>query len=339
MKQEISLSSGNSPYGSRTLDVLSYGEALFSAAQEDPRIVALGADLTRATESARMRDRMPDRFFSLGIQEANMIGAAAGMARCGDMPFVHSFCVFVTRRVYDQIAMQLAYPCTNVKVAGFLPGLSTALGVSHQAIDDIALMRALPNMVVIEPCGPEQIAAAVRAATQHRGPVYLRLDNSRGPSPFLQDHGPLSVLRDGTTPLLDLELGKGQVLAEGADVAILASGMTVREAFGAKDLLTQRGIFATVVNFHTLKPFDSDLVLTLAKSHRALVTVENHSLIGGLGAVTAEALGRAGTSTRLATLGIADVFAQGGATSYLFSKHGIDASHIAAKAIELCGQR
>lgn len=320
----IGISNENKLYGRRTLGALSYGEALFAAAQADPRIIAIGADLTQPTETIRMRDEMPERFFSLGIQEANMIGAAAGMARCGDMPFVHSFCVFVTRRVYDQVAMQVAYPRTNVKIVGFIPGLSTSLGVSHQAIDDIALMRALPNMVILEPCGPGQIHAAVSAAAQHEGPVYLRLATAR-------------ALDDSQTPLLELEIGKGQVLAEGADVAILASGMTVPEALAAKDFLAQNGISASVVNFHTLKPFDSDLVLELASSHRALITVENHSLIGGLGAVTAETLGRAAKlATRFATLGVTDVFGEGGTTSYLFSKHGIDAAHIAAKALELC---
>lgn len=309
-------------YGSAEFEARSYGEALFAAAQADPRIVALGADLTQPTETVRMRDYMPDRFFSFGIQEANMVGAAAGMARCGDMPFVHSFCVFVTRRVYDQVAMQLAYPRANVKIAGFIPGLSTSLGVSHQAIDDVALMRALPNMVVIEPAGPEQTQAAVAAAVEHQGPVYLRLSVSRGPA-------------DERAPLLGLTLGKGQILAEGSDVAILASGVTVREALAARAQLVEQGFSATVVNFHTLKPFDSDLVLELAKRHEILITVENHSLVGGLGAAAAEALGRSPVRTKLATLGVADVFAEGGGSAYLFRKYGFDASHIVATALDL----
>src|ERR1700761_7938660 len=167
-------------YGAATLGARSYGQALLTLAKQDTRIVCLGADLSQPTETHLIRDQLPAQFFSIGMQEANMIGVAAGMARCGDIPFAHTFCVFATRRVYDQLAMQLAYPRANVKVAGFMPGLTTPLGVSHQAIDDIALMRALPNMVVIEPSGPEQVEAAVRAAAAHDGPVYLRLQRGSG---------------------------------------------------------------------------------------------------------------------------------------------------------------
>src|SRR5580693_4959435 len=162
-------------YRDEVLSARSYGQALLAAAKANDRIVCLGADLSQPTETYLFRDELPDRFFMLGIQEANMIGVASGMARCGDIPFAHSFCVFVTRRVYDQVAMQVAYPRTNVKIVGFIPGLTTQLGVSHQAIDDIALMRSLPNMTVVEPCGPEQVPAAVQAALAHEGPVYLRL--------------------------------------------------------------------------------------------------------------------------------------------------------------------
>jgi len=301
----------------------SYGKALYAAALEDDRIVCLGADLTQPTETYLMRDRMPERFFSLGIQEANMIGVAAGMARCGDIAFAHSFCVFATRRVYDQIAMQLAYPRTNVKVVGFIPGLNTDLGVSHQAIDDVALMRALPNMTIVEPSGPEQIHAAVRAIVAHDGPVYLRLPIARGKA-------------DETTPLAGLEIGKGQIVREGSDVAILASGTMVAQALEAAGLLAGEGLTATVANFSTLKPLDADLVRRLAGGHPVLITAENHSVIGGLGSAVAETLAVVPSRARLGMVGVQDVFAEGGSTPYLMKKYGLDAAAIAAKARLLC---
>lgn len=312
-------------YGSSMANPRSYGAALFAAAKRDLRIVALGADLTQPTETIAMRDELPDQFFSFGIQEANMIGAAAGMARCGDIPFAHSFCVFVTRRVYDQVANQLAYPKANVKIVGFIPGLSTSLGVSHQAIDDVALMRALPNMVVIEPCGPEQVGAAVAAAIAHDGPVYLRMSIAKGTS-------------GENVPLKSLEIGKAQILVEGRDIAILASGATVPEALRARVELEAHGISATIVNMHSLKPFDTAAVERLARSHQALLTVENHSTIGGLWSATCDALVRASLALPAEPLGVADRFAEGGTAPYLFEKYGFSAAHITAKALELCGR-
>jgi transketolase len=309
-------------YGRETLSARSYGKALLAAAQADPRIVVLGADLTQPTETYLIRDQMPDRFFMLGIQEANMVGVAGGMARAGDIPFAHSFCVFITRRVYDQVAMQAAYPKLPVKLVGFIPGLATELGVSHQAIDDIALMRALPNMAVIEPSGPEQIGAAVAAALDYDGPVYLRLAIARSKP-------------DESVPLQPLELGKGLVLREGADVAILASGMMVAEALGAADLLQAQGLSATVANMASLKPFDHALTEKLAREHPVMVTAENHSIVGGLGSVAAETLALAGVATRFGMVGVQDVFAEGGTTPYLMDKYGLTARHIADKALAL----
>lgn len=252
-----------------------------------------------------------------------MIGVASGMARCGDIPFAHSFCVFVTRRVYDQVAMQVAYPRANVKIVGFIPGLTTQLGVSHQAIDDIALMRSLPNMTVVEPCGPEQVQSAVQAAIAHEGPVYLRLS--------LASQAPAA-----RRPLMSLDLGKGQVMAEGADVAILATGMMVEQALGARELIAQHGFSATIVNIHTLKPFDSQLLDRLVRTHRAVLTAENHSTVGGLGTTVAEYLALNSLSVRFAMVGVRDTFAQGGSTPYLMKKYGLDAEYIAAAARALC---
>jgi transketolase len=311
-------------YRQEALGARSYGQALLAAAKADARIVCLGADLTQPTETYLFRDQIPERFFMLGIQEANMVGVAGGMARAGDIPFAHSFCVFITRRVYDQIAMQAAYPKLPVKLVGFIPGLATELGVSHQAIDDIALMRALPNMAVIEPSGPEQIGAAMTAALDYDGPVYLRLSIAR-------------TKPDETTPLVPLELGKGLVVREGTDVAILACGSMVAQALAAADQLGGQGISATVANMASLKPFDTALVERLARAHPAMITAENHSIIGGLGSAVAETLALAGVATKFAMVGVRDVFAEGGTTPYLMDKYGLTARHIAEKAAELCG--
>jgi transketolase len=312
-------------YRQEALGARSYGQALLAAAKADERIVCLGADLTQPTETYLFRDQIPERFFMLGIQEANMVGVAGGMARAGDIPFAHSFCVFITRRVYDQIAMQAAYPKLPVKLVGFIPGLATELGVSHQAIDDIALMRALPNMAVIEPAGPEQIGAALTAALDYEGPVYLRLSIAR-------------TKPDETTPLVPFQLGKGLVVRDGKDVAILACGSMVAQALSAADQLAGRGISATVANMASLKPFDTALVERLARVHSAMITAENHSIIGGLGSAVAETLALAGVATKFAMVGVRDVFAEGGTTPYLMEKYGLTARHIAERAAELHGR-
>jgi transketolase len=255
--------------GSEVLGARSYGRALLAAANEDERIVALGADLTEPTETGLMQRDMPDRFFSIGIQEANMIGVAAGMARCGDMPFVHSFCVFVTRRVYDQVAMQFAYPRANVKIVS--------------------------------------------------GPVYLRLPMVFG------DTGK-------NLPLKSLDIGKGQILTEGNDVAILASGTMIAEALAARSLLANPGVSVTVANIHTVKPLDAELVDQLARTHRVLITAENHSIIGGLGAAVSERLALAPRPSWFGMVGLKDVFAEGGTSAYLMRKYEMDAAAIATKA-------
>lgn len=309
-------------YAKEELSPRSYGKALLAAAKADTRIVCLGADLTQPTETYLFRDQIPDRFFMLGIQEANMIGVAGGMARAGDIPFAHSFCVFITRRVYDQIAMQAAYPNLPVKLVGFIPGLNTSLGVSHQAIDDVALMRALPNMTVFEPCGPEQIDGAVKATLAHNGPVYLRMS--------IAERKP-----DQTVPLLPLNRGEGIVMREGSDVAIIAAGTMVAEAIKAHDQLKEGGISATVANFASLKPIDAGLVEKLARTHKAIVTAENHSIIGGLGSAVAETLALSDLRPRFAMIGVRDVFAEGGTTAYLMDRYGLAAGHIVRKVSDL----
>jgi transketolase len=305
-----------------TLDARSYGHALLAAAREDERIVCLGADLSQPTQTDLFRDQIPDRFFMMGIQEANMVGAAGGMARVGDIPFCHSFCAFITRRVYDQVAMQVAYPNLPVKLVGFLPGLATELGPSHQAIDDVALMRALPNMIVLEPQGPEQVGAAVAAALTYPGPVYLRLMVDRGKT-------------NDNAPLVPLAIGKGLVLRQGRDIVLIAAGIMVREATRAADLLAEKGISASVVNMGCLKPIDSDLVREMGTTHRAILTVENHSKIGGLGSAVAEVLAENALSVKFRMAAINDVFSEGASLSYLLEKHDLNATSLCATALSL----
>ncbi|WP_313517737.1 transketolase C-terminal domain-containing protein [Pseudomonas sp.] len=301
-----------------------YGEALLELAGENPDVVCLGCDLSASTETDLFRDELPERFFMIGMQEANAVGSAAGMARLGDIPFVHSFGVFMSRRPYDQIAMQLAYPKTNVKLVGFLPGLTTLLGVSHQAIEDIALMRALPNMTVVEPCGPAQIRAAVRAVAAHPGPVYLRMER------------PAAPMAEGEA-LLELQIGRAQTLREGSDVAIFACGLMVPKALQAAEQLHDSGIQAAVINMHTIKPLDREAVLARARQCKAIVTAENHSILGGLGTAVAEVLAESGLACRLARVGVADTFAQGGSTAFLQQQYGLSAEHIARAASGLLG--
>ena len=309
-------------FSDETLSARTYGAALLAAARADERIVCLGADLSQPTQTTSFGDQLPERFFMMGIQEANMIGAAGGMARAGDVPFAHSFCVFITRRVYDQVAMQVAYPNLPVKLVGFIPGISTELGVSHQAIDDIALMRALPNMAVIEPSGQEQVGAAVSAALNYKGPVYLRMSINRSTP-------------DENKPLQALTLGKGTIIREGEDVAIFAIGNMVPEALKAADSLVADGVSATVVNMASIKPLDRKLVNWLARNHRAVVSAENHSIVGGLGAAIAETLATTGVSVPFAMVGVQDCWSEGGSLAYLMHKHEMTADHIAQRALGL----
>ncbi len=283
--------------------------------RENRNVVVLSGDLSPATECDVFRDAFPKRFFNPGIAEANMVGLSAGMARSGDLPFVHTFSVFLSRRSLDQIAMQVAFPNLNVKLVGFLPGLTTLLGVSHQAIEDNAVMRALPNITVIEPCGARQIESAVRAVATHNGPVYLRM------------HRPTKALK-ATEPLLSLEIGKGQLLKEGNDAIVFAMGHMVDEALEASTVLKKQGITVAVANMHTLKPLDSNFIINKSKSSTVVITAENHSIVGGLGSAVAEILLEAGISRKFKRIGINDTFAEGGSTPFLFEKYGLSSKNI-----------
>ena len=294
----------------------SYGDALLDAARNDPRIVCLTADLATPTETDVFRDTLPDRFHNVGIAEANMIGLASGMARTGEIPFVHTFCAFATKRCFDQITMQAAYPNLPIKIVGFLPGVATLLGVSHQAIEDVALMRSVPNMMVLDPSGPEYHAAAVKAALEHHGPVYLRLKRPETPP-------------EDDIIAKSFDAGKGVIAKEGRDATIIAAGLSVAHALLAAQSLSAEGFDVSVVDMASLKPLDADLILDRARATGALVTAENHSVIGGLGSAVAEVLADAGIGLPFKRVGLADRFAEGGSTDYLFKKYQLDDGTIA----------
>jgi transketolase len=296
-----------------------YGLALREVAHEQPEVVCIGADLTSPTETDLFRDAYPGRFFNVGMAEANAVGIAAGMARAGAIPFVNTFGVFATRRAYDQIAMQVAYPRTNVKLVGFMPGLTTPGGVTHQAIEDLALMRALPNMVVVEPADGHQIRGAVHATAGYEGPVYLRI--KRGEVPLIEGAGDR-----------DFALSRADVLRDGQDVVILACGLMVTLALDAARQLEADGLSVAVANVSTLKPLDREQILVLSARTGRVVTAENHSIVGGLGGAVAELLMDAGVRCRFARVGIRDTFAEGGSASYLFEKYGLSAAAI----VEAC---
>lgn len=319
-KQSLEVLDFNARSSAAASAVKHYGEALLEAAKRDERIVCLTADLTLPTETDLFRDGIPERFHQVGIAEANMIGIAGGMARGGEIPFVHSFCVFATRRCYDQVAMQIAYPRANVKVVGVIPGLTTLLGVSHQAIDDMALMRALPNMVVIEPSGPAQVRAAVAAIAAYDGPVYLRLKRADG-------------AEKAAEAASDFKIGEMRVLRWGTGGLIVACGMMVDIACDAADRLAGEGVDVTVVDMATIKPLDPALV-DLARKMPLIVTAENHSIIGGLGSAVAELLMENDVHVKFRRVGVRDTFAEGGTTSYLFEKYGLSAGALAATVRE-----
>lgn len=295
-----------------------YGDALVEAALADPRIVALCADLVPPTETDRFRDELPDRFHNVGIAEANMIGMAGGMARSGEIPFCHSFCAFITKRVLDQITMQAAYPNLPVKIVGFLPGVATLLGVSHQAIEDVAILRAVPNMAIFEPSGPEYHAAMVQLALDWDGPAYLRMKRPE-------------ATPDAFTPQT-LKVGKGVIRRDGSDLTIISAGLCVAEALEAAKTLAADGVEARVVDMASLKPIDADLILESAIATGAIVTSENHNIIGGLGSAVAEVLMDEGIGLPFKRVGVQDRFCEGGTTPYLMNKFGLDAAAIADAA-------
>jgi transketolase len=309
-----------------------YGHALVRYAADHPEVICLGADLTRQTETDLFRDdpRLASRFFNGGMAEQNLMGVAAGLAREGRTVFVNTFGVFATRRPFEQVAMQIAYAGLNVKIVGLMPGLSSPGGPSHQAIDDVALMRALPNFTVVDVADATEVTQAVAAVAERPGPVYFRLKRGEMPVLFGDDHR-LDLDR---AQLIDPDPRRGE---SSVDSVVFASGMLVASALRAATALRSAGLVIDVVNVTTLKPLDTASVRSLAVGARSVVTAENHTVIGGLGSAVAEVLAEAGFSPPLRRVGIPDTFGKAASARHLFAEYGLTAQHIVDAVWGLAG--
>ncbi len=296
----------------------SYGNALAELGAEFENLVVLDADLAAATKTGVFKKAYPERHIDCGIAECNMMGIAAGLAATGKIPFASSFAMFAAGRAFEQVRNSIAYPQLNVKIGATHAGISVGEdGATHQCNEDIALMRTIPGMVVMNPSDDVEAKAAVRAAIEHQGPVYLRF-------------GRLAVPVINDTEDYKFELGKGVVLREGKDVTIIASGLPVSECLAAADKLAEDGIDAKVINIHTIKPLDEELVIAAAKETEKVVTVEEHSVIGGLGSAVCDVLSQK-CPTPVLKIGINDVFGESGPAVELVKKYGLDADSIYAK--------
>jgi transketolase len=301
-----------------------YGTALVELASRRDDVVCLGADLTRQTETDLFRDTYPERFFNAGMAEANLMGMAAGLARAGMIPFVNTFGVFVTRRPYDQVAMSIAYPALPVRLVGFMPGLSSPGGPSHQAIDDVSLMRGLPNMTVIDVADAGETAQAVEAIVDLPGPVYLRLKRGEIPVVFDDDHR--------------FDLDHARLLRPEGEVTVVASGMMLGSALRAADAATEAGLEARLLYVPVIKPLDRAGVLAAVDGVRGVVTAENHSVVGGLGTAVAEVLAEAGSGVPLRRVGVDDRFATAGSRPYLFRHFGLSSRRVLDEMWALAGR-
>ena len=293
----------------------SYGKTLAELGAENPNLVVLDADLAGSTKTGVFAKAFPERHINCGIAEGNMMSVAAGLATCGKTVFASSFAMFASGRAYEQIRNSIGYPHLNVKIGASHAGISVGEdGATHQCNEDFALMRSIPGMVVICPSDDVEARAAVRAAAEYEGPVYLRLGRLAVP-----------VFNDPET--YKFEMGKGVVMKEGTDVSIFATGLEVNEALGAAKLLEADGINAEVINIHTIKPIDKELVAASAKKTGKVVTVEEHLINGGLGSAVCEALCET-VPTPVVRIGINDVFGESGPAKALIAKYGLDAEGI-----------
>lgn len=295
-----------------------YGKALVELGAQYPNLVVLDADLAAATKTSMFQQAYPDRHIDCGIAESNMVGIAAGLATVGKIPFVSSFAMFAAGRAFEQVRNSVGYPRLNVKIGASHAGITVGEdGASHQCNEDIALMRAIPDMVVVCPSDALEAAEATKAAVAYDGPMYLRF--GRSPVPIINDR-----------PDYKFELGKGVVLKEGSDLTIVATGICVESALSAAEQLKADGINAKVINIHTIKPLDEDLIVAAAKETGKIVTVEEHSVIGGLGSAVCDVLSEK-APTRVLKIGINDVFGESGSAQILVEKYGLDGKGVYAK--------
>ncbi len=310
-----------SPYPSRV-----HARNIVSWAKDKPEIVVLSADLTSSTEIDLFREAYPHRFFSMGIAEQNMLSFAGGMAREGYIPLIHTFAVFIYRRAFDQIAMSVAYPNLPVKMFGFLPGIMTPGGATHQAIEDIAVMRALPNMTILETGDATDVESILDAAMSVPGPVYVRMLR-----------GEIRRLFDPSEPVI---VGRSRRLSQGKDIVLITSGICTEEAMRATGLLNDAGISITHFHVTTLKPFnDMEIMDAIASSTYGAVTMENHTVVGGLGTIIAERMAGLCINKRLLNIGINDTFLHGASKEYLIKEYGLDAMALVRNVEFMTGQK
>ena len=301
-----------------------YGKALLELGKINPDVVALDADLSDSTRSEYFAKQFPERFFSMGIAEQNMIGTAAGLAFSGKIPYASTFAIF-SERAYEFTRNIVSRNKLNVKITGSHAGIFTGEdGKSAQAIEDIAIYRALPNMIVLQPCDTVEAEKMVFALADYKGPSYMRMH--RNPVPIIHDS------------YYKFEIGKSEVLKEGKDTVIFATGTLVHESLRAAEILEKEGIKIFVVNIHTIKPIDADLIIELAKKTNCVVTAEDHNVIGGLGSAVAEVLGE-NYPCRIKRIGLQDRYAESGKPDELYKKYGLDAESIAEEVMKFVNKK
>lgn len=293
--------------------------------KDKPEVVVLTADLTNSSEVGKWRDTYPDRFFPMKMAEQNMMGFAAGLAREGFTPYIHTFAVFIYRRPFDQMAMSIAYPNLPVRFVAFLPGITTPGGVTHQAIEDVAVMRATPNMTILETADATEVESVLDVAHAVDGPVYIRMLRGEVPRLFPKDE--------------PMEFDKARVLSEGDDVTIITAGITTEEAMRAAAPLADAGVGITHLHISTLKPFGDPVILdSIKRSRHGVITLENHTVIGGLGSAVAELIAEHGIGKRLIRLGLQDTYAHGASRPYLMREYGLDAPALVRGVEQLLGR-
>lgn len=297
-----------------------YGKTLAALAEENENIIVLDADLSGSTKSGDVKKVRPNQHYNMGIAEGNMMAVAAGLAASGNIVFASSFAMFATGRAYEQIRNSIGYPGLNVKICASHAGLTVGPdGASHQCIEDLSLMRGIPGMTVICPADAAETNKVIRAVVEHDGPCYVRLGRSAVETVYDDD--------------LEYEIGKGNVLRKGKDVAIIACGIMVESALKAYEELKEKGYDVTVVDMHTIKPIDKDLLVELAKTHDLFITCEEHSVVGGLGSAVAETLSKY-APRKVKMIGVQDVFGESGNPAELLEKYGLTAKDIVNAALE-----
>ena len=294
-------------------------------AKDKPEVVVFSGDLTGSTEISLFKDTYPDRFFSLGMAEQNMLSWSGGMAREGFTPFLHTFAVFLYRRPYDQLSMSVAYPNLPVRIFGFLPGITTPGGVTHQAIEDISVLRGVPNLTILEVGDATDVESVLDVAHAINGPVYIRMLRGQIPRLFPKDEA--------------MELNTARIISTGTGITLLSTGICTEEAMRATSALQEKDVSILHLHISTLKPFSDPIVIdALKKAHKGIITMENHTIIGGLGTATAEMMAEHGIGTRLHRIGIDDTYAHGASRPYLQKKYGLDAIALIECVEKVLGQ-